>query len=126
MCENFPNCNTYVVKAEEEKIQGFVASEKLRKLRQTTHWYVDILWKTKIINTRTECYSFLANSLHIGISRCHIGMFDEKLCQKAINICTDYISENAGEIKTFKTLNDKELETLMKIFKEEKTTKNKR
>lgn len=113
------------MKAEKENIQGFVASEKLRKLRQTTHWYVDILWKTKIINSRTDCYSFLANSLNIGISRCHIGMFDEKLCHKAISVCANYISENAGEIKTFKTLNSNELETLMKIFRKEEKNKEK-
>lgn len=120
ICENFPHCNSYVVKSKRPQIQGPVASDKLRKLRQTTHYYFDIIWKTKIITKRTVAYEWLADKLKINISKCHIGMFNENLCNKAKKFCSEYILENIANIKTFSELNEFEINALKKLIFTEK------
>lgn len=123
VCENYPTCDAYVIQSETSNFQGFVASEALRKLRQITHYYVDIIWKTEIL-TRDECYEYLASKLKISKNKCHIAMFDEKLCNKSIDICSNYIFDNIGKIKTYKNLIEEEINTLTNIISKEKNDNN--
>ena len=60
ICENFPKCDTYVVQANNKKMQGFLADRELRSQRKKTHIFVDFIWKTEILKNRSECYKWLA------------------------------------------------------------------
>ena len=65
---------------------GRLANKELRQAKMATHNIFDPLWEGGVI-TRKEAYSWLAIALCIPEEECHIGMFDEKLCQKAIEAC---------------------------------------
>lgn len=75
---------------------GTLANEVLRTLRQRVHKVFDPLWsndelgstsKAARAKVRTKAYSWLAALMNLPISNCHIGMFDEEQCLRAIQLC---------------------------------------
>ena len=64
---------------------GTMANENLRTLRVKLHKRFDSLWLSGEMN-RTEAYRLMAQVLGVSIDKCHIGMFDEETCRKALEI----------------------------------------
>lgn len=64
---------------------GSLAKPELRKLRGKCHALFDPIWKNKHMK-RTSAYKWLAESLEIPAEKCHIGMFNQVMCKKAINL----------------------------------------
>jgi len=84
-------CDAYVgVHTGTVKPLGRLANKSLRCYRIDLHECFDYIWKNKYMN-RSEAYSWLALKLKINIEDCHIGVFDLKICKKAMNICMKYI-----------------------------------
>lgn len=72
-----------------EKPLGLPAKGALRKLRKQTHVAFDLLWKPYrgvAFMSRSKAYSWLAEELGIGKDQCHIGMFMEERCRKALDL----------------------------------------
>ena len=87
---------------------GSLANEALRTLRPRTHGVFDPLWKdVKIENTsraarakvRTKAYSWLAALMNLPVSNCHIGMFDEEQCLRAIEFCKNELGYRKMDAK---------------------------
>lgn len=70
---------------------GTVANKRLRRLRKLCHGSFDKIWKNKYLS-RSKAYIWLASELDILPSQCHIGMFNEQMCLKAIEKCNQYLS----------------------------------
>lgn len=64
---------------------GRLANGKLRRLKMDVHRLFDPLWKEKKIS-RKDAYRWLALALEIEFKRCHIGNFDEDMCERAIKL----------------------------------------
>jgi hypothetical protein len=73
--------------SKKNKPFGTLANKKLRMLRKLAHGEFDINWKNA--KERKLCYSWLAVKLGIKVEKCHIGMFDEKTCEKVMEICRE-------------------------------------
>lgn len=65
---------------------GRLANAYLRKLKSQAHACFDPLWKEQGI-PRGKAYTMLAKGLNIAQEDCHIGMFDEELCKRTIQLC---------------------------------------
>lgn len=99
VCSNFPKCNAYVGCHKGTTIpKGRLANPRLRCLKEEAHKQFDPLWKCGLMS-RQEAYVWLASMLHISLEDCHIGMFDVKMCQKVIHICS---KQNNPAIEEFK------------------------
>lgn len=70
---------------------GTLATKALRAKRNQTHAIFDRLWIRKRIGqragARADAYKWLAGQLGIGEEQCHIGLFDEAMCNRAIEAC---------------------------------------
>lgn len=79
---------------------GRLANKKLRHLKQAVHSLIDPLWmncsgayapgmfisqKIKGV-ARRRTYQWLAEQLGIAMDDCHIGAFDESMCDRAIAV----------------------------------------
>lgn len=73
---------------------GRLANANLRKLKMQAHASFDPLWKSGRM-TRADAYFYLSRQLQIGYDACHIGMFDEKLCLRTIELM-DRLNTKAG------------------------------
>ena len=95
ICENFPNCDSYVgCHKNTTKPLGRMANKKLRTMKSKAHYYFDPLWKNKVFSrkkslshNRTRAYQWLAEQLGLPESKCHIGLFDVDMCRKVIQVC---------------------------------------
>lgn len=86
ICKNFPKCDSYVgVHRGTITPFGTMANSRLRLLRNRAHKALDSLWRTGK-TTRYQCYKYLALKMKIKKSKAHIGMFDEKQCEKVVEI----------------------------------------
>jgi hypothetical protein len=74
-------CDAYVGCHPNGTPLGCLANANLRRVRRATHSMFDSLWQQGKL-TRDQAYAWLSKSLGLPISECHIGMFDEKTCQK--------------------------------------------
>lgn len=78
------NCGAYVgVHKNTHKPLGILADSSLRNLKKGVHRHFDPIWKRKRM-TRQKAYRELAKKLGIPIEKCHVGMFDEEMCLKAL------------------------------------------
>ena len=73
---------------------GSLANKTLRRLRGQAHSAFDPLWKAKMsidkcskAKARGAGYKWLSAQLGIDPKHCHIGMFQEDLCKRTIEIC---------------------------------------
>jgi hypothetical protein len=64
---------------------GTLADRKLRALRSRVHDRFDILWG-RLGWGRDHAYRWLATRMGISIDDCHVGMFDEEACRKALKL----------------------------------------
>lgn len=65
---------------------GRLANAELRKAKQAAHAAFDPKWQGGDIR-RQRAYAWLAEQLGIPREDCHIGLFDEALCQRVIEAC---------------------------------------
>ena len=76
-----------------DKPLGTLATHRLRRLRHLVHLSFDKKWKKgrlkKRRKKRTQAYIWLAAELGIPTERCHIGMFDEKMCERVLEILNE-------------------------------------
>lgn len=63
---------------------GTPANHTLRSMRRKLHSRFDPLWQSGGME-RTKAYELLAAALEIPFVECHIGMFDNTLCNKAMH-----------------------------------------
>ena len=87
VCSNFPKCDSYVGCHPNTTIPlGRLADRSLRNAKSKAHSAFDPLWKSGLM-TRKEAYIWLSAMLNIPQEQCHIGMFDEKTCEKVYKLC---------------------------------------
>lgn len=67
---------------------GTLADSNLRKKRNNAHNVFDVLWKRKYI-TRSQAYRVLSEKLGIPPEKCHIGLFNEELCEEVIRVALE-------------------------------------
>ena len=65
---------------------GRLANADLRKAKQRAHAAFDPIWKTKKLR-RSEAYAWLSGALGLPREECHIGMFDEAMCARVVEVC---------------------------------------
>lgn len=89
-------CDAYVgVHKGTDESLGRLANAELRKWKKATHSIFDVLWKERRM-TRNQAYEWLADKLKIKREDCHIGMFDEDMCKRAIEFTKFKLS---GQLK---------------------------
>lgn len=66
--------------------KGRLADESLRKARMRAHEAFDPLWRHGTMS-RTEAYQWLAGEVGIPVLDCHIGEFDEAMCERVVRLC---------------------------------------
>ena len=64
---------------------GTLANRKLRLLRKICHRLLDAMWNQGQME-RDQAYEWLASKLALTRRQCHIGLFDEALCKRAIEV----------------------------------------
>lgn len=80
------DCSAYVGCHKDTKIPfGTPANAELRLLRTQAHKAFDPLWKTGLFKSRRLAYKQLAEYLKIPLKECHIGLFDNYLCNKVLD-----------------------------------------
>ncbi len=87
-------CDAYVgTHVGTEQPLGRLANAELRQLKVAAHAAFDPLWKAKIKRdgcskgeARGAGYKWLAKQLGIDAADCHIGMFDEAMCKRVIEV----------------------------------------
>lgn len=92
-------CDARVGAHADGRPLGTLANAELRQLRSQAHGVFDPKWKREMGGTmrRREAYRWLASNLRIPEEHCHIGMFDEEMCRRVIQICTQPIQEPSHE-----------------------------
>lgn len=79
VCGDYVGCHKGTTKA-----LGALANKELRKKRVQVHQEFDLLWNTT--TTRKQAYINFAKKLNISLSECHIAMFDDETCDRALRI----------------------------------------
>lgn len=98
-------CDAYVgCHPKSERPLGVPANKALRKLRRAAHDAFDPLWRhrMRVFHKRSHAYKWLAESLFIKTSDCHIGQFNEQQCEDTIRHCKNREETNPNE-RTAKT-----------------------
>lgn len=70
-----------------EKALGRVANKELRGLKHQAHEAFDPIWEKGYL-PRTAAYEVLSAALGLPKEQTHIGMFDEEMCRKVIQLST--------------------------------------
>lgn len=65
---------------------GRLANASLRKAKARAHALFDPFWKSGRMS-RVDAYTWLARELRIDVEACHIGEFDEAMCNRVEEIC---------------------------------------
>lgn len=65
---------------------GRLADTALRRAKSAAHAAFDPLWQNGA-GKRSKRYGWLAQQLGIPGDQCHIGMFDEAMCNRVVTIC---------------------------------------
>lgn len=70
---------------------GTLAKVELRSLRSRVHSVFDQKWQRKRRSrgsrkARSAAYKWLADQLNINPTQCHIGLFNEEMCRKALEV----------------------------------------
>jgi hypothetical protein len=89
ICGNHPDCDAYVgCHPGTKNPLGRLANPELRAAKKAAHAVFDTLWR-KLGMRRSEAYGWLAETLGIHVSQCHIGMFDVDLCERTTEAAKD-------------------------------------
>jgi hypothetical protein len=70
---------------------GRLANFALRTIRSKAHAAFDPIWKEGP-TSRKDAYWWLSRALGIEFEACHIGDFDQALCQQVIDVCQEKIN----------------------------------
>lgn len=88
------DCRAYVwVHEGTTKALWRLANPELRIAKQEAHLAFDRLWKGKWWVARRDAYSWLSKVLNIPLEYTHIGMFDEVLCRRTVQVVKTRLSE---------------------------------
>lgn len=68
-----------------DKALGRVANKELRELKHQAHDAFDPIWKNGHLR-RTQAYEVLSIALGLPTEQTHIGMFNEDMCRKVIEL----------------------------------------
>ena len=99
-------CNAYVGthRDKPKKALGRLANKQLREAKKLAHKYFDQLWQRKMLKdnikkheARTLAYKWLSKQLSVPLRFTHIGMFDEDLCNKVVEVCKPYYKKPGHE-----------------------------
>jgi len=86
-------CNAYVgTHKNSGEPMGTMADGYLRNCRHSTHVFLDRLWMPNT-RARTKVYHGLARDMRLPVHKCHIAMFDDNQCKKAIEVLKTYTRE---------------------------------
>jgi len=94
-------CKCYVCKPcgawvgchkNSDRSLGRVANKELRALKRQAHEAFDPLWKNGLISRKTA-YQILSKAFGLPIEQTHIGMFDEDMCRKVIDISNTILKQ---------------------------------
>jgi hypothetical protein len=66
-----------------------LVSKGTHKSRIKAHESFDRLWKSGLMK-RSDAYTWLAKTLDIPQSKCHIKQFNKKMCRKVIQVCRNF------------------------------------
>jgi len=75
---------------------GRVAKGPLRRLKKEAHEFFDHMWKRKMSKgmskgeARSKAYQWLSIQMQTDPEVTHIGMFDEKQCERVIELCKPF------------------------------------
>jgi hypothetical protein len=82
-------CRSYVgCHPGTDKPLGIPANSDLRGARHKAHAAFDPKWRNRVWGTRRQAYSHLAQKLGLTVDECHIGGFDQDMCEKVIEACS--------------------------------------
>jgi hypothetical protein len=74
---------------------GRLANAELRQAKMAAHRAFDPLWREYPKEERKErrkgAYAWLSKALNVPPDECHIGMFDEALCRRVVEVCEEKI-----------------------------------
>lgn len=70
---------------DSDKSLGRLANKELRELKHKAHEAFDPIWKDGYL-PRTAAYEILSIAFELPAEQTHIGMFDEELCLKVIEL----------------------------------------
>ena len=91
------SCQAWVGCHPNNKPLGRLANAVLRREKQKAHAVFDPLWKRKMEKcglkkgqARAKAYKWLAAELGIERRDCHIGMFNEDMCRRVVELCAPY------------------------------------
>lgn len=79
-----------------EEPLGRLATADLRKLKQKVHGLLDPIWMGLGYGERSKTYKWLADGLGIPLEDCHVGMFDEEACKKAIEFLEEHAPKRSA------------------------------
>src|SRR5690606_32085616 len=65
---------------------GTPANASLRRARRAAHDAFDATWRGGKMS-RTMAYRWLCGELGIAAEDCHIGLFDEAMCERVVALC---------------------------------------
>lgn len=80
-CKAYVGCHPGTVKP-----LGRLADAELRKAKMAAHGAFDPIWREGSM-TRRDAYAWLAKALNLTPDDCHMGMFDQDMCQKVVDVC---------------------------------------
>jgi len=87
-----PNeCDAYVgCHPESNRPLGRLANKGLRLAKSAAHRAFDPFWKgSSATMNRKTAYAKLASALNIKVTDCHIGNFDEAMCNSVMRVCRE-------------------------------------
>lgn len=85
-----------------DRALGRLANKKLRDLRHRAHEAFDPIWKDGYL-PRSAAYEVLSSAFELPIEQTHIGMFDEEMCRKTINLSGIILKNIKNDGKTNNT-----------------------
>ena len=101
VCNNFPDCDSYVRTHAGTKIpMGTLADGKLRALRKEAHDSFNQLYTSGMM-TRDEAYRWLAAILQAPRSQAHIGNLGEYYCRQVIEESQKILQNRKGGGKIY-------------------------
>ena len=96
-CSGYPRCDVTVGAHPDGAPLGTPATATMKAARIRAHAAFDQLWKPLLgtmskQRARGRAYRFLQRALDLPEGKCHIGMFDEAMCDRVVEVCRAELS----------------------------------